>query len=296
MTRLKELERKAIERLKAFEPENEPYYLCYSGGKDSDVIKILAAVAGVRYEAYHNLTTADAPKTVKYVKSQSDVIIIKPKLSMWELIPKKKIPPTRLIRYCCSEFKEKNGTGRVKITGTRWAESVKRAENTDVVKIIGKPKTVMKTANDIGADFRQNNMGGIVMNNDNDASRRMVEMCYRTTSTLINPIVDWQNTEVWEYLKYYGCDANPLYSEGFCRVGCIGCPLGGSKSMKKEFKRYPKYKQLYIHAFDRMLKARKQAGMKNNDWRDGEAVMTWWLGDNPNQLTFYDYLDGNEEE
>lgn len=37
---------KAIDRLKAFEPANEPYYLCYSGGKDSDCIRILADLAG----------------------------------------------------------------------------------------------------------------------------------------------------------------------------------------------------------------------------------------------------------
>ena len=35
MQELKEKERRAIEVLKAFEPE-DGYYLCYSGGKDSD--------------------------------------------------------------------------------------------------------------------------------------------------------------------------------------------------------------------------------------------------------------------
>ena len=58
---LKEKEQKAIEALKMFEPEDEPYYLCYSGGKDSDVIRILAQLAGVKHEIHHNLTTVDAP-------------------------------------------------------------------------------------------------------------------------------------------------------------------------------------------------------------------------------------------
>lgn len=40
-------ERKAIEILKCFEPEQEPYYLCYSGGKDSDCIRLLAQLSGV---------------------------------------------------------------------------------------------------------------------------------------------------------------------------------------------------------------------------------------------------------
>ena len=61
-----EKEVKAIERLKAFEPD-DGYYLCYSGGKDSDVIRILAQLAGVKHEVVHNLTTVDAPETVRYV-------------------------------------------------------------------------------------------------------------------------------------------------------------------------------------------------------------------------------------
>lgn len=41
----------AIDRLKAFEPK-EGYWLAYSGGKDSIVIKRLAEMAGVKFEAH----------------------------------------------------------------------------------------------------------------------------------------------------------------------------------------------------------------------------------------------------
>ena len=67
-TELREKERIAIERLKAFEPE-DGYFLAYSGGKDSDCIKILAQLAGVKFEAVHNLTTVDAPETVRYMQT-----------------------------------------------------------------------------------------------------------------------------------------------------------------------------------------------------------------------------------
>lgn len=97
-----EKEKRAIEYLKSFEPEDEPYYLCYSGGKDSDCIRILAQLAGVKHELHHNLTTVDAPETVKYVKSIHGIIIDKPELTMWQLIEKKLMPPTRIARYCCS--------------------------------------------------------------------------------------------------------------------------------------------------------------------------------------------------
>lgn len=155
-----EKEKKAIQRLKSFEPETEPYYGCYSGGKDSDVIRILLALAGVKYELVHNLTTVDAPETVQYVKSLKDVRIDRPEKTMWQLIVEKKIPPTRLIRYCCSELKERGGKGRVKVTGVRWAESYNRKVNGGLVKIIGKPKTVQKTGEELNVNFMLTAKGG----------------------------------------------------------------------------------------------------------------------------------------
>ena len=44
----------AIERFKAFE-QDEPYYVCYSGGKDSDVIRILAELSGAQLADLDNL-------------------------------------------------------------------------------------------------------------------------------------------------------------------------------------------------------------------------------------------------
>lgn len=124
---------------------------------------------------------------------------------------------------------------------------------------------------------------------DNDSSRRLVEHCYRTTSTMISPIIDWKDEDVWTFLHYYGCNGNPLYQCGESRIGCIGCPLQQFKGMKADFVKYPKYKQLYINAFDRMVKARIESGLYvDESWRDGEHVMKWWLGDDPNQLSLFD--------
>lgn len=289
-----ELEKKAIDRLRTFEPESEPYYLCYSGGKDSDAIRILADLAGVKHDIVHNLTTADAPETVRYVRSVPGVQINRPEKSMWRLIKEKMVPPTRLMRYCCAELKERGGAGRIKVTGVRWAESPKRRESSDVVKIIGKPKVVHKVAEDTLAEYRIGKGGGLVMNADNSASRRVVEQCYRTTSTMVNPIVDWTGEDVWSFLHYYGCESNPLYACGLKRIGCVGCPLGGYSAMKREFQRWPAYKKLYIKAFDRMMAARRAAGKNDSagHWKDGESVFRWWIGDDPSQLRFEDLIDG----
>lgn len=282
-------EKKAIERLKVFEPETEPYYLCYSGGKDSDAIRILAQLAGVKHEIHHNLTSVDAPETIYYIKSIPNVIIDIPhdkdgnRVSMWSLIVKKGYPPTRLMRYCCTALKEQGGKGCLKITGVRYAESVNRAKKGGIIKIIGKPKTVINYADNVGADYNASKSGGLILNMDNAPSRRVVEHCYRTTSTMLNPIIDWTDVDVWEFLKFYGCKSNPLYQCGNNRIGCIGCPYSGRNNRLADFDRYPKYKFLYINAFDKMLKAHTD---KKYSWQNGIDVFNWWTEQDSNQLHF----------
>ena len=155
-----EKEKRAIQYLKSFEPESEPYYGCYSGGKDSDVVRILLSLANVKHDLVHNLTTVDSPETVRYIKSIPEVAIERPPITMWDLIVKKMFPPTRLARYCCEVFKESGGKGRVKVTGVRWAESKSREKNGGFVKIIGKPKMVQKIGEELDADFTSTPKGG----------------------------------------------------------------------------------------------------------------------------------------
>lgn len=276
-----EMERRAIECLKAFEPHDEQgYYLCYSGGKDGDTVRLLAQLAGVAHQCKHNLTTADAPETVYYIR---DTIgkenIISPALSIWQLIVKKGIPPSRKVRYCCSELKEIGGKGQVKITGVRKSESKSRRALQELVTISGAPKHTVKAAEGLSVSYRISRKNGILLDNTNDGSRRLVADRYKSCSVAINPIIDWEENDVWQFLHHYGCKSNPLYQCGFKRIGCVGCPLGGFKNMKREFEYYPKFYENYIKTFDRMIAERARRGQETSKvWADGEAVMRWWLG------------------
>lgn len=287
----------SIQRLRSFEPEGG-YYLADSGGKDSCTAKALCDLAGVKYDSHYSATTVDPPELVRFIKEHhKDTEILKPEFSMRKLIIKKQFPPTRIQRYCCECLKETNGVGRIVITGVRWAESRNRKDNQGIVTFTEPNKAVREMAESTGANLAQTRRGGAILNTDNDPERRMVEMCYRTHKTLVNPIIDWSDSDVWEFIKSYNVPYCGLYDEGMKRLGCIGCPLGGYASQKREFKRWPLYKTLYIKAFDEMLKARRNSGKNIHSlWTDGESVFKWWTGDfrgrDNNQIEF----EFNEDE
>ena len=257
---------------------------------------------GVEFEAVHNLTTVDAPETIRYVKSQKDVRIDKPEKTMWQLIVDKRMPPTRLVRYCCAELKERGGQRRTKITGVRWEESVSRKNNAGFVKIIGREKTIRKEAEELGLDYLVTPKAGLVLNDDNDDNRLFVEHCYRTSSVMVNPIVDWTEKDVWEFLHHYGIKSNPLYEVeeingtykpcGKSRIGCIGCPMQNGKRQKQELAKYPKYRDAYLRAFTRMQEKRAEDSLPPFGFdvygsMNAEQIMMWWVGDDPRQMSLF---------
>lgn len=116
----------AIERIKSFEPE-EGYYLAFSGGKDSCVIKALSDMAGVKYDAHYSVTTIDPPDLVYFIrKHHPDVIFERPKRSFLTEMVERGFP-MRMRRWCCSDYKEKGGEGRVVMMGLRNAEGRSRS-------------------------------------------------------------------------------------------------------------------------------------------------------------------------
>ena len=222
-----DLEQTAMERLRlassmSLKLYKQPLLLTDSGGKDSAVICRLAENAGIPFEICHSHTTADAPETVYHVRKRAKeyeekgikYTIILPtyqgkRTSMWDLIPKMLIPPTRVRRYCCSVLKETAGKDRFAVTGVRWAESTQRATNRGALEVQN-------------SDRKKS----LILNNDNEEDRQLFENCQMKAKTVVNPIIDWTDTDIWDYIHDNQIRTNVMYC---CsnRIGCVGCPMAG---------------------------------------------------------------------
>ena len=291
---MSDLEHIAIERLKAasemsLHAYGLPLVITDSGGKDSQAVKELALRSGIPFEIMHNHTTADAPETVRFVRQEArrfEELGIKytinmpmykgQRTSMWGLIPQKLMPPTRQVRYCCSVLKETGGAGRFIATGVRWAESASRKNSRGIYEKNG------------DKEHR------IILNNDNDDRRLLFENCRLKSKRTVNPIIDWSDTDVWQFLVDTKAPVNHLYAEGWCRIGCIGCPMASQNGRLEEFARWPKYKDLYLMAFKKLLDERTAREM-DTSWQTPEDVYNWWMEYDilPGQI---DLFEGMEED
>ena len=307
MTELRTKTAQAIARIEAAyeiaEQRGERLVVAYSGGKDSDVLLDLALKSEVPILVQHNHTTVDAPETVYHIRevfARLDALGVATEInfppdftmpdgtvrrtSMWNLIVKKGMPPTQMVRYCCEVFKERNFDGQHIMTGVRWEESPKRSNR-------GLHEAITKKAAD-----------RVVYVDENDDEHKLQDICFRHKRIVTNPIIDWSDADVWLYVRSEKLKMNPLYGLGHKRVGCVACPMAGRKQQELEFRLYPTYKAAYIRAFDKMLKVREARGLPpaSGFWADGQGVFDWWVGrlkasaDDawPGQTTFFD----DEEE
>ena len=212
----------------ALERDPRGYCVCTSEGKDSRVLGHLMRRAGVKHFYLHSITGIDPPELTYFRRKNFQeykemgylTYEVMYEKSMWKMMEEHKIPPTRKIRYCCAELKEKR-TGEqgnaIMSFGVRKYESTRRAANRDELEI----ETPQGERN-------------IIMPFDNDDSRKMFENCLMFGERRLNPIAYWENHDIWNYSNYWGLEQCSLYNEGFERLGCIGCPMARKAGREPE--------------------------------------------------------------
>ena len=273
----------------------KPMILCYSGGKDSDVLLHLAksCLAPSDFEVLNSHTSVDAPETVYHIRKvleecrrggiEANIRYPKDKdgnpLTMWRLIPQKKMPPTRTVRYCCAALKETSTPNRMACLGVRAAESTKRRGR----EAFGVRGGSLRQATFFSLDHTEE-VHHEAKDRDPVWDCTLIKIMREHGDTVVNPIYEWTDADIWQYIRANGIKTNPLYECGYSRVGCIGCPMATYKQKMKEFADYPKYKDAYIRAFQRMLDKRIEDGKDDvtdkegyHRWQTGQDVFDWWV-------------------
>ena len=193
--------------------------ICYSGGKDSDVILELARMSGIDYRAIYKNTTIDPPGTIRHAQ-ENGVEMARPKMSFREIIEKRGIPG-RLRRFCCEILKEYKISDYA-VVGVRKDESTARAKRYD------EPEQCR-------------------VYNSKEKAR------------LYYPLLDFTASDIEAFISERGIKCHPLYYDEQGRfhverrLGCMGCPLVTPKRRIEEFKQHPGMVRLYVKAAQRFF-------------------------------------------
>lgn len=201
---------KLLQKVAEIAPDVE---LCYSGGKDSDVILELARMAGIPFTAIYKNTTIDPPGTIKHC-IENGVEIRQPRITFFQMIEKHGFP-SRFARFCCSELKEYKIKDTA-ILGIRREESSARAKRYQEYIVC---RNYSKTEH--------------------------VDQ--------VLPILEWTTADIEEFIIERGIKLHPLYyrEDGSLdckrRLGCMGCPLQSDRGLA-EFKAHPKLVRAWLRA------------------------------------------------
>ena len=201
---LKKKEVTAVEFIKRVHekfPHSE-FVALFGGGKDSAVTAILAKKALGKVPLLFIDTTLEFPETYEYVETFSNThgfVLLKDKKDefyrsdqdFFELC-KRLGPPSIYCRWCCHIFKERP-----------VRDFINEKKDVDLIFLTGIRKLESR---------RRGNYLPI------EPGKRI------KGQTLVQPIIDWKDFEVWLYLLWKKIKINELYKVGHARVGCWPCP------------------------------------------------------------------------
>lgn len=276
-----ELLRKA-EKIAMNYDKDDGFFLAFSGGKDSQALYHIAELGGVKFKAHMNLTSVDPPEVIRFVKKcYPDVELVKPKESIYSIAIRRKILPTMRVRWCCAEFKESAGAGKVTLIGIRHEESSRRAKRNEVEISSRKFSGTLDGLEEYRQEQKAKNArkksqkdGVNIMNADQE---QVLGCIHGKEILLISPIIHWTERDVWEFLNQVVQVAHcELYDEGWRRLGCICCPMSSVKHKRMEELRWPHVKRNWIKA----IKAIRNGGVfeKEYIWWNIRADRRLWGG------------------
>lgn len=228
------------------------FHLAFSGGKDSQCLYHVAQLAGVRFKAHFSPTSIDPPQLIRFLRTHyPDVEFGKLEKSIYQVATEKKILPSSTVRWCCAEFKEMAGAGKVTLIGIRHAESARRKRRNEFEasghKFSGNYEEFLqwqqKQIEKIKKRHRNINHDEFSIDKESE-----IKCVNGKDSILVSPIIYWEEKDVWDFLNGMEIEHCELYDNGYKRIGCILCPMSSRENKRREDNDFPHVKRNWIKA------------------------------------------------
>ncbi len=215
----------------------EDMMVSFSGGKDSTVTSHIVNRALGTNKVLHVFgdTSLEFPYTLEYKKRFSKneesqgvrILTAKNREKNFENLCETVGPPSRVMRWCCTVFK----TGAIQKT---IASAFKDKNNILCFQGIRHNESVSRSKYE-----RESKSPKI------------------SKQTVVSPIIDWIDYDVWLYILTTKIDFNYAYRLGWTRVGCWCCPNNGGWS---EFLAKVHMFDQYVHWHKLLVEFAKQIG------------------------------------
>lgn len=224
---LRSLGKNAINTIKGIANQKDfrdlPVHVSFSGGKDSLAVLDLtrSALRNRDVKAFFLNTGIEFPETVDFVHkycAENSIGLIEKKAgnSFWDNVDTFG-PPAKDFRWCCKICKLAPANAAIE-------QCLENAPT--CLTIDGKRKHESFSRARIAVSEKNPFVPGQLN---------------------IFPVRDWRAIEIWLYIYWRGLKYNPLYDQGFERVGCYLCPAALSAEFQRLQELHPELYQRWDH-------------------------------------------------